>query len=590
MDEFAFHASGIPQDSVFDFQERQFVFTVDNNNQSYPSGSIIFDLASLSNSGRWIDFTQSTLVVPLVLTLQANAANLPATDSRNFENAFAASLKNGYHQLINSMSVEITNNQVVNLTNFSNIPINYKLLTSMSVDDERNFGSTIGFSKDTAESIQYQGSAVGNGVGLGECNNVITQGLFNPMNGWGSYEQSNRGRIERMLKATSYDPTRSTPSLFTTPATCNAVAKNFVAQSPGYINYYITATIPLKILHDVFSKLPLTRGMYMRLIINTNTSCSTTVNYAFNNNAFTFTSIATSSQFNSVPYMVSPLTTATQYQSNGTPAVNGTGQGLALGITGAASNGAGSFQMSIGIGKSFNTTTSFSHVLTQCRIYACMYTMTPLYEELYMKTNPVKDIHYTDILSFQVLNIGAGNTFNQLLSNGISRLRWLLIHPMIAATANGTASAANANWVTPGTQIAGMSTPMASPFSSAPGTCGHGLHIGNFNVLVSGVNIYQSNYLYKFEHWLQEVRGSNCLNGGIPIGLSSGLISQSDFESAYPFVYVDLSRRASQANDDISRSIQIVGQNLASCAVDYYCFVGYERQITISTGTGSLVI
>lgn len=49
-DEYAFHASGIPQDNVFDFQERQFVFCVDNNNNSYPSGSIIFDLASLSYS------------------------------------------------------------------------------------------------------------------------------------------------------------------------------------------------------------------------------------------------------------------------------------------------------------------------------------------------------------------------------------------------------------------------------------------------------------------------------------------------------------------------------------------------------------
>lgn len=64
----------------------------------------------------------------------------------------------------------------------------------------------------------------------------------------------------------------------------------------------------------------------------------------------------------------------------------------------------------------------------------------------------------------------------------------------------------------------------------------------------------------KFEHWLQEIRGSNSLNGGIPIGLCSGLISQADYESGYPFIYVDLSRRASQANDDISRSIQIVGQ------------------------------
>ena len=50
----------------------------------------------------------------------------------NAENVFAMSLKNGYHHLINSLSVEITNNQVVNLTNLSNLDIHYRLVSTMS--------------------------------------------------------------------------------------------------------------------------------------------------------------------------------------------------------------------------------------------------------------------------------------------------------------------------------------------------------------------------------------------------------------------------------------------------------------------------
>ena len=115
-------------------------------------------------------------------------------------------------------------------------------------------------------------------------------------------------------------------------------------------------------------------------------------------------------------------------------------------------------------------------------------------------------------------------------------------------------------------------------------------HISNFNVLVSGAAIYQANYNYKYEHWLQEIRQSNSLNGGVPLSLSSGLFSQSEYETGYGWIYVDLSRRASQANDDISRSLQIIGTNISNYAVDLYCIVGYERQISISTGTGSLVI
>ena len=83
---------------------------------------------------------------------------------------------------------------------------------------------------------------------------------------------------------------------------------------------------------------------------------------------------------------------------------------------------------------------------------------------------------------------------------------------------------------------------------------------------------------------------SNAVNGGLSLGLSSGLLSQSDFENGYGFVYVDLSRKISQASDDISRSIQVVGLNSSAVMMDYYCIIGYERSITLITSTGSLVI
>ena len=39
--------------------------------------------------------------------------------------------------LVHSMSVEISNNSVVSTTSYTNMHINYKLLTTMSVDDEQ---------------------------------------------------------------------------------------------------------------------------------------------------------------------------------------------------------------------------------------------------------------------------------------------------------------------------------------------------------------------------------------------------------------------------------------------------------------------
>ena len=168
MDEFAYYNSQQEQKTEFIFNNAQQVYVPDQNSGSYPNGQCVFDLASLSNSGKYIDFQQSYITVPLVLSV-----NLASSTAAAPENAFIASLKNGYHQLINSMSVEITNAQVVNLTNLSNLDIHYRLLSTASREDELNFLPSINFHKDTAESIQYYDTSGVNG--LGETNNVIQQ-------------------------------------------------------------------------------------------------------------------------------------------------------------------------------------------------------------------------------------------------------------------------------------------------------------------------------------------------------------------------------------------------------------------------------
>jgi hypothetical protein len=214
--------------------------------------------------------------------------------------------------------------------------------------------------------------------------------------------------------------------------------------------------------------------------------------------------------------------------------------------------------------------------------------MTPTAEEAYLSAVPTKTVLYNDILSYQSLNNASGSNVSQILTNGVSRPRYLLIVPQLAGAINGSA---NANLTTSYTAGVGqLGTPMNSPFSSSPATTAPHASITNLNVLVSGQTIYQSNYTYGFESWLQEVRGSNALNGGISLGLSSGLLSQNDWENGYRFIYVDLSRRISQPNDDISRSLQVIFTNSASYAMDYFYIVGYEKSITISTSTGSLII
>ena len=216
--------------------------------------------------------------------------------------------------------------------------------------------------------------------------------------------------------------------------------------------------------------------------------------------------------------------------------------------------------------------------------------MTPTAEEMYLSAVPTKMILYNDILSFTTYNQAPNAQISQILTNGVSRPRYLLIIPQLAGAINGSAPGTIGSSWSQGVSSAALGTPMNSPFSSSPGTTAPQGAITNINVLVSGQVIYQSNYLYGFEEYLQEIRGSNALNGGIPLGLSSGLLSQNDWENGYRFTYVDLSRRISQPNDDISRSIQVVFTNASPYVMDFFYIIGFEKQIVVSTSTGSLII
>jgi len=553
------------QQNIFDFQNRQFTYIPDQNSSSYSNGQINFDLASIANSGKYIDWSQSLLVIPLVLNLNAAAGLFGG----GLDSAFAASLKNGVHQLINSMSVELANNQVVNLTSFSNLDINYKLLTSMSADDQINFGKTLLFSKDTAESVFYQGANT-SALGAGECNNNIKQSLFTTTSGWGATAiDSNAGRLDRMLY-TSFDLSASlVPSKYTSTSLCNTNLKNYCSYTTSNITYYVTATIPLRILHDIFKKLPLTKGTYARLIINTNTAC--TCNLTLTTSTGVITAMTVSSQNGVLPFQI-------------TPCASNSGQGW-------NASTCTSLAATLGIAKCFNTslTAVANHSLSQARIYGCMYDMSPIIEQKYLSLMPSKKVVYNDILSFQVLNVAAGANFSQILTNGISRARYILMIPQHSASTHGAATAAASTYSS--TIVVPTGTgPMNSPFSSSPGTCLPYSSITNMNILESGVNHYQTNLTFRWENWLEEVRQSNSLQGGLQLGLSSGLISQQDYENGYGFIYVDLSRKQSEASDNVARSIQVVGTNSSLVAMDIYCIIGYEREITISTATGSLII
>mgnify|MGYP006268384507 CR=1 FL=1 len=281
------------------FVSRQSVYVIDSNNGSY-NGQIQIDTSSLSNSGRWVSYSEGVLQIPLVVTMQALPAGDTsggyATASLNAQSnliqalrkEFAVGLKAGHFHLIHSLSVEYNNTNVVQLTPYLNHFVSYKLLTSLDDADLRKWGDAIGFFPDSAMSHDYIQSTTADPAGA-------TAG-FSP-SGWGSVNNkhipaanavcdyltnkqrnvANDGFQKRLL---STGASGKTGKLTTTDVlgSDKFQARNFYQQATSDNNtdvWYVMAQIRLKDVADFFDKLPLTRGAYLRLLINTNTSSHT---------------------------------------------------------------------------------------------------------------------------------------------------------------------------------------------------------------------------------------------------------------------------------------------------------------------------
>jgi hypothetical protein len=234
--------------------------------------------------------------------------------------------------------------------------------------------------------------------------------------------------------------------------------------------------------------------------------------------------------------------------------------------------------MSIGVARNnINSSgVTYGHpTLSSVRVYAALYDLTLQAESMYLSKQPTQIIKYEDFLSSQTLNIAPNSNFNQILTNSIARGRRLIGVPQIAAAYNSGGTS-------------GVIAPANSPFSTSPNTTANGA-ITNFNVLVSGTNLWQQNLNYTSENFIHELRKTKAINGGLSLGMSSGLINQLEYEAGYRFIVADLSRTVSEASDNIAKSIQVIGSNNSGVPLDIFWLLIFEREIEIDLQTGSLI-
>jgi hypothetical protein len=610
MDNLVFEESISSEMSQSEFVDKQWLYINDNNNGSY-SSQIILDTTPLSNAGGYINWSEAFISIPLVLQLES-AAIASATTNADF----VLGMKNGYFQILHSLTCDFNNGNIIQQVPFLNVFSSFKCLTSWSDGDVKDWGSVCGFAPDSSRSWIYN-SIAGDatvwsaGAGTGLCNNRLAPvvPISTPATTAAATNQSysssvaslnaadyrgyaNDGLLKR-IQYLNYSISANGAGTFNNGQVNILGGQNMATQT--FMTYVKTdvantraiifdAIVRLKDVADFFQKCPLLKGATMRIALNTN-QCFFPWKAA--NLAYTATtgvpSIAASLLLTAPPTILGgggtcPMMISQSDAGQGLEGLAPTAATTQTAITGKAALSIVRTQFT---GSSFMTAT-IAAPITSVRLYAPCYTMSPIAEQRYLSLTPTKKVLYNDIFQYQFNDVPTGN-FNLLVSNGITNVRGVVVVPFLNQSSNGITGAGN--WGT-----ASITDTLLSPFSSSGGTPDP-IALTNFNIQVSGKNLFLQQQQYTFEFFTQQLVSANQLNGSLTTSLASGLIGKEDFEFLYRYYYGNVSRSL-PSEDGVAKSIQILGTistPATAVKVNFMVFVEFEREITIDVRTGARI-
>jgi hypothetical protein len=606
-DSIVFEESVASEVSMSDFVDKQFLYVNDNNNGSY-SSQVVLDSTPLSNSGAYLNWSEAFILIPLQLQLDFtySLGNIVPATSLDY----VAALKSGYWNLIHSMTVEYNNSNIISQTPFTNVFCNFKNITSWSNEDLKNWGDVTGFCPDSSKSWAYltvpeTNALVLSASGTGLTNNrnapyvsievlVTIAGAYNNRTRATSASVDvrqawNEGLFCRQ-NAINYNPILPAANGFSSnqgaimaTAQCDAVFRSYVVTATNNRRtFLIDAVIRLKDVADFFDKIPLMKGATMRIFLNTN-QCY----FQVTQTAPTYA--AATGVLNAQP-LLSLTASPVILGGGGTNPImfasNGLGQGAAnltplQSDAAAAATCVTNVSLSI-VRQQFSqmTTGAPACPISSVRLYCPAYVMNGFSEARYLALSPTKKIIYEDIFQFSFPNQNTNSPFNILVSQGIPNLKSVLVLALLPVASNGsvTGPAPYAASVT--------SSSILSPFSSTPSSPDP-LSIQNFQIQISGRNLFNQQQQYDYENFVEQLSASNQLNGGLTTAMASGLVSKADFQSLYRYYYGNCSRSIG-SEQGVAKSVQILGTIASAAAqtVDLMVFCTYERTITVDIRTG----
>jgi hypothetical protein len=546
------------------FVKKDWLSILDNQNGSYVGNQCVIDTSQLANSNKYMNYREAYLTVPMYLTM-TSAAYVPATTPANTAD-YTLGLKNWYGSIVHSLTLDMNGTTIIQQTPFCGLWNSFKLMTSMSYGDILTEGALIGFYPDNAKSVGFLPAVGASGFGTVNNQNLgafpIVTGVAN------SFDNYNDGLVKRQ-QAWNFNPAGLSItgavgdawSTFISTASLTTLWKSYISTNvDGAFQASITGIVYLKHLHSFFDKVPLMKGTFLRLTLNLNQSSVTVATSA----AGVFSSCSVSSPLGGV----SPIMIASGVTGNGS----------------AASLATGTYIVSLAVGNRVLNSLQTAATGVQATgplgnsviLNVPAYTFNPVFESSYL-SSPIKKIVYTDIYQYIVNNVPSGQTFNNLITNGIANIKSVLCLPFFIT---GVAGDALGN--------RGIS-PIQSPFDPAGGGPTSPLCLlTQFNVQISGQNAIYNTQRYSYEQFANQLYGTNAVNGGMVDGMSSGLIGQTDFEMEYNYYYVNVGRML-PVEEAVPKSVSILGQNRSQKSIDIFVFVEYGVEVSVDVLTGARV-
>lgn len=371
----------------FSVLSKRHLRVIDSQNGSYNTGQINFDLASISNSGSYIDWKQSYLEIPVCIEGVSVAGNLNQAGKQ-----MMLGLKNGYFSLINSMSLTLSNMSVVSLQPHMSGRITYELLQNYTAEDAAK-ALQYGFVPEDLADVKQE-----------------AQGAFTYLGGQGTDGFDNENttlyseihRAERTVRQSLIQQDNK----YLTAAEKNVKQMSNV-QGNGLTQVtFIMARIPMSILHDYFLQCPLGKNSVYSLEVNTNVPSSVSLTnmtaQAYGNDVAHVTSTS--------PYGFNPIQVGQKVTSN----IEATATSLTVDLT-------------IGRPK----TSNLGAPVQQCSLYVHTMRLSPEAEKQYL-AEPVKTFRYLECQTLRIQPEAVGSHVVKTITNSLSRLRKMVILPYYA--------------------------------------------------------------------------------------------------------------------------------------------------------------